>query len=108
MGTIYLINEQGSDNYKIGMTKSNEAKRKKSLQTGNSSILETIYTFKTEYPFRIETMLHNALANKRGNGEWFELTEEEVLNFIPLCEKKEKQLKFLMENNHFFKKQNIK
>lgn len=26
-----------------------------------------------EYPFRLETMLHNKFNNKRANGEWFYL-----------------------------------
>lgn len=26
-----------------------------------------------DYPFRLETMLHNKFSNKRANGEWFYL-----------------------------------
>lgn len=111
MGLVYLINEDGTDNYKIGVTKSkNEKHRKRTLQTGNSKKLETIYSFKTDYPYRIETMLHNhySMVRIRCNGEWFILTNEEVLGFLPLCERLAKDLKFLMESNYYYQKMDIK
>lgn len=109
MGLVYLINEEFTDNYKIGVTRSKaENHRRKTLQTGNSKKLETIHVFKTDYPYRIETMLHFRYANKRGNGEWFELSEEDVANFIPLCEDLSNTLELLMKENYYFKKMNIK
>lgn len=109
MGLIYLINEIGTNNYKIGITRSKtERKRKKNLQTGNSIELETIYTYKTEYPFKIESMLHFYYVNKHIKGEWFELSDEDVLDFINVCTQKEKQLQFLIKSNHFFSENDIK
>jgi hypothetical protein len=109
MGLIYLINEYETDNYKIGVTRSNSDKhRKRTLQTGNSKKLETIHIFKTDYPYRIETMLHNHYHKNKVNGEWFKLNENEILGFMPLCEKMSTDLKFLMESNYFFQKINIK
>lgn len=104
MAYIYLINESGTDNYKIGLTKNKTEKRKKQLQTGNSSELNVIKSFKTEYPFRLEKLLHMCYANKRFNGEWFTLEPNDVFNFNNLCEKYSKTIEILMENNEFFKK----
>lgn len=109
MGLIYLINEIGTDNYKIGITRSNtEKKRRKTLQTGNSIELETTYIHQTEYPFKIESMLHFHYINQRVKGEWYELSTDDVLEFLDVCKQKEKQLKFLMENNHFYQNNEIK
>lgn len=109
MGLVYLINEEYTDNYKIGITRSKtETHRRKTLQTGNSKKLETIHTFKTDYPYRIESMLHFQYFNKRGNGEWFQLSEEDVANFLPLCEELSERLRMLMKYNYFFQQMDIK
>ena len=104
MGYIYLINESGTDNYKIGLTKNPTKKRKSQLQTGNSSELNIIKSFETEHPSRLERMLHIQHSSKRGMGEWFELKPEDVFSFIPLCEKLTETINFLLEHNPFYKK----
>ena len=104
MSFIYLINEYGTDNYKIGLTKStNISRRKKNLQTGNSNELHIVKLFETEYPSKLEKLLHSRFYNKRGIGEWFVLTDEDIFEFIPLCEKLNENIKFLLENNCFYK-----
>lgn len=109
MGLVYLTNEQGTDNYKIGITRSKTVThRNKTLQTANPRKLVTIKEFKTDYPYRIETMLHFHYSSKRGNGEWFELTDEDVSSFIPLCEKLSEDLKMLMSDNYFYQNSDIK
>ena len=109
IGFVYLINEEGTDNYKIGITRSkNEKRRKKTLQTGNSQKLNTIYAFKTEYPYRLETMLHTFYANKRGNGEWFQLSDNEVMSFMSLCENFTNNIKLLIKENHYYQNDDIR
>lgn len=109
MGLIYLINECGTDNYKIGITRAkSETHRKKTLQTGNSNKLETIYTFQTDYPYRIESMLHFHYKFKKCHGEWFTLTSEEVKNFPSLCQEFADLLTLLMRENYFFQNMKIK
>ena len=68
VGHIYLIMNTNFE-YKIGMTKKSVSDRVKQLQTGNSGEL------------KIETSLHNFFSYKRIRGEWFNLNEEEILNF---------------------------
>jgi hypothetical protein len=103
MGYIYLINESGTDNYKIGLTKNQTKKRKSQLQTGNSIELNVIKSFETKHPARLEKMLHMHHANKRGHGEWFVLEPEDVFGFISLCEKFTETINFLIANNVFFR-----
>lgn len=103
MGYIYLINESGTDNYKIGLTKNPTKKRKTQLQTGNSSELDVVKSFETNHPIRLERMLHMYHANKRGIGEWFVLEPEDVFGFMDLCEKFTNTINYLLENNYFFK-----
>lgn len=103
MPFIYLINEDGTDNYKIGLTKSLK-NRKNALQTGNSKKLTIVKKYETNYPRRLEAMLHMYHFAKRGNGEWFVLENEDVFGFIALCEKYSNTINYLKEHNEFFQK----
>ena len=107
MGYIYLIverdNIEGNKNpVKIGVTTGSIEKRIKKLQTGNNSELHLISSFKTNYPFKLEKMLHLHYHRYRGNGEWFNLTDEEVLNFKNVCEEKENVIQILKKDNYYF------
>lgn len=104
MGYIYLINESGTDNYKIGLTKNQISKRKSQLQTGNSNDLNLIKSFETKYPARLEKLLHMRYANKRGIGEWFILEPNDVFEFTQICEKLTETINFLIATNEFFPK----
>jgi len=103
MGFIYLINEAGTANYKIGVTKAKTInKRKLELQTGNSSELILCRKFETDYPYKLENMLHNHYHLKRLVGEWFELTDAQATEFIEICESKHRLIMYLLENNEFY------
>jgi len=102
MGHIYLINESGTENYKIGLTKNATKKRKSQLQTGNSSELNVVKSYETKHPARLEKLLHMQHANKRGLGEWFLLEPEDIFNFISLCDKFTETIDYLILNNEFF------
>lgn len=86
MSKIYLINQYGTDKYKIGTTK-NTNKRKKQLQTGNADELVVVRIFETEHPFNLEKLLHLKYSNKLCIGEWFELTDNDVFCFMDICSK---------------------
>lgn len=87
MPKIYLINQYGTDKYKIGTTRKDTNKRKKQLQTGNADELVVTREFNTEHPFNLEKLLHLKYSNKSFIGEWFELTDNDVLTFIDNCNK---------------------
>lgn len=102
MATVYLINEFGTDNYKIGITRSKASKRKGNLQTGNSDELLIIHSYETEHPFKLERMLHMHFFKKRGIGEWFTLEPDDVFCFMELCDKLNETITYLKDNNEFF------
>lgn len=102
MGYIYLINELGTNNYKIGVTKGNIEKRKKPLQTGNSDELFLTRKFQTENPYKLEKFLHRYYHKEHKNGEWFILSDEQVLDFINICEKYTETITVLISENPFY------
>lgn len=106
MGYIYLIGEIGNDNiFKIGSTKKNNIEdRKKELQTGNSNELYIKDYFKTDKPFKLETMLHFYYQNDNKINEWFVLDEEKQKGFHDVCVKYQNIIESLNGNPFFQKK----
>lgn len=77
---VYLINEKGTNNYKIGVS-SNISRRLPQLQIGNPNLL--IMTAKTNKmdrykAYSLEAKLHNLLKDKQATNEWFELSENDI------------------------------
>ena len=103
MSYIYLINELDTKNYKIGVTKSKHIEyRKLKLQTGNPKELFVCKHFETKQPYKLERMLHNHYFKTRLVGEWFKMEDDEALCFITVCEKYQKMIDYLLENNEFY------
>ena len=105
MGYVYLIGEVGNDtNYKIGSTRAKDVNnRLKQLQTGSSSELYIKESFETEYPFKLEKMLHNHFKEKNLIGEWFELSKADTEAFKEICEDKTMVIESLKNNPFYFK-----
>ena len=102
MGYVYLIHDLYNNTYKIGVT-NNLVKRMNNLQTGNVCKLKLIESFKTDYPYRLETMLHRSLEQYRENNEWFSLPENIVYDFYETCSKMNSIILSLRNNPHFSK-----
>ena len=103
MGFIYLINELDTNNYKIGVTKSNDInKRLKSMETGNSNELFPSRKFKTSNPFKLEGMLHRHYTNKHKSKEWFILSDDDVMDFLNICQKYDDIINYLILENPFY------
>lgn len=101
-GFVYLIADLEKDYvYKIGVTKNIIEERKNELQTGNSSDLHICNFYETKYPYKIEAMLHRKYESKKIKNEWFELTDEEAINFRKECKKCE-DIIIALEDNPFF------
>ena len=100
---VYLIGEIGNEGrYKIGSTRAkNVATRLKQLQTGNANELYIKESYETEYPFKIEKMLHNHFKSSNLIGEWFELSESDVEAFKGVCDKKSNLIELLKDNPFF-------
>lgn len=103
MGYVYLIEDSTNNVYKIGVTRSNSKRRLQKLQTGNSTPLQIKYIFETEYPFRLESMLHNKYQQYKVLNEWYELPKDIVNRFNEIC-CKENDIINLMKDNYYFSK----
>ena len=73
----YLVYDKGSNLIKIGKAIDVES-RMRQLQIGCGSILELLYVFNVD----IEYPLHKELKHKRVQGEWFDVTADEVLRAV--------------------------
>jgi len=103
-GFVYLLGDWEKEGiFKIGVTKGTIENRIKKLQTGNSGEIYICNYFQTEHPYFLEKQLHFKYKSKQEIGEWFELTNEEVLNFKKDCENIENMI-ISMKDNPFFPK----
>lgn len=102
-GYIYLICDPSNDSYKIGVTRNINSNRIKKLQTGNSTELYIVKTYKCEFPFRLEKMLHFKFSNKHILNEWFNLNTDDIVNFEKTCIELNNQINIL-KSNPFFNK----
>lgn len=105
---VYLKYCSQLDLYKIGVSK-NSKKRNKALQTGNPYIIETLHIFFSNYPYRLETSLHQEFKTQKIDvdenilkGEWFSLSKEQVSKFLNRCITIENNIKFLIDNGNYF------
>ena len=103
MGFVYLIKDVYNNTYKIGVTKDLN-KRMKNLQTGNTCELDLIFSFKTEYPYRLESMLHRKFEQYREKNEWFALPKDIVESFHYYCQQMNDIIMSLKDNPYFNKK----
>ena len=101
MSYIYLIQNLETSKYKIGISK-HPKKRIKELQTGSGEDLQLIHEFKSEFPRKVETALHNRYGHLNARGEWFLLSLKEELVFIEECTKIEKNILYLKKEGNYF------
>ena len=91
---VYLISDINNYTYKIGIS-NNPEKRLRTLQTGNDRILKIIHKVFCENYNDVETALHNKYSFLKVNGEWFELSEQDVKNFPESCKKMDENFKLI-------------
>lgn len=95
-GFVYLLCD--GERFKIGMTKKDIYKRIAELQTGNPNEIYITSYHETNYPYRIEQMMHIKYKTSQIKNEWFDLTSEQVINFRKNCNKCEETLEVLKDN----------
>ena len=79
---VYIIKNLDSGNLKIGVG-SDPVKRLKQLQTGSDSELSLVYTsFLCSNAFSLENDVHNRFKEFHVRGEWFKLSEKEIINYL--------------------------
>lgn len=104
MISIYLVCSEinGQKLHKIGFTKRTPEKRIKEFKTGNASEIYLVDSFKSKWGTKVEAMLHRIYSSKKINGEWFDLTEEDVKMFKKHCISIDNNLKLITEQNTYF------
>ena len=78
---LYII--KNGRYYKIGYS-SNWSKRHKNYKT-HLGVVDLVYLSKQQDSFSLEAYLHNLFQDKRVNGEWFDLSNEDLLKAISYC-----------------------
>jgi hypothetical protein len=102
-GYVYLLAEMGDNlRYKIGITKNSVEKRLKQLATGNSDKIIILNSYYSPNYKKIERMLHRQFSSDRKHLEWFTMTDEQVISFLPEAKKADDIIDFLTKNNSFF------
>lgn len=86
--------------YKIGYSK-NPKQRRDNVQTGNDGHVKVLYSFETKHGRTLESAIQNFYSHKHQNMEWFNLDIQDVVNFIPLCQRTENNLDILNNCFHF-------
>lgn len=98
MKQVYLLKSDYTGFYKIGVSK-NTFKRVKQLQTGSSENISIVFTYTSEMPYKLETALHNYYKVYKVNREWYNLSLENEIEFLQLCERTEQNLKLVFSNS---------
>lgn len=98
---IYLIQNQESSKYKIGVSK-NPQKRIQQLQTGSGEKLKLIHTFETNNARKVESALHNKYLHFKTIGEWFDLSLSEEVVFLQECSKIDEKINYLKDQGNIF------
>lgn len=78
MGDVYLL--RVGKHYKVGRSNA-YGRRERELAIQLPERATTVHVIKTDDPEGIEAYWHRRFAARRGNGEWFALTPEDVAAF---------------------------
>ena len=99
---IYLLKVSSDGIYKIGVSK-NVEKRVKQLQTGNPEPIEIVKTFLSQYPYKIENVLHRRFKTNNVQGECFYMSEKDIENFEEDCKVCEENFTLFDDYENSFK-----
>ena len=102
MGKVYLLANDEWSQFKIGISTKNIDSRLRSLKTGNGSEITLVKSFDTIHHRKVEKWMHNKHHSKRLVGEWFALSDDDIIKFISDCQKAHDTFECLIENGNPF------
>lgn len=95
-GFVYVFKQSQTDYFKIGMTQTESIENRfKSFLTYSPTGGEIHCVIKTKDPVTLERQLHLKYSEKRMNGEFFKLNENDLFYLISIEDQKTKDLKEL-------------
>jgi hypothetical protein len=100
---VYLISSEMNNSkiFKIGFTRRSVEERIRDFTTGNVSNFSSIHVYNSIHCTKIEKLLHKHFSKSRiGKSEWFNLTPEDIKEFIPLCERYHNTYEALKTNTY--------
>jgi hypothetical protein len=97
MYKVYLISDGSKQ--KIGFTRKKIEERIKQLKTGNSQDLMILGVFESRWGTKIESLLHKKYQYKKVSGEWFNLTEEDIMTFELQCQEMHNVMEDITKNS---------
>ena len=86
-GWIYVIKDLDNNEVKIGVTQKENPKNRLSQYTSHKMNIELLFIDDIEDCFELENEIHISFKNQRINGDWFNLTNEDVLKIIYIINK---------------------
>ncbi len=87
--------------YKIGFTKRNVEDRIREFKTGNCLDLVVEFVIRSKWGTKIEKKLHKLFIDKRISGEWFSLSEEDIINLINISQTLHDNFNIIEKHNTF-------
>ncbi len=98
MYNVYIISSE-INNKKL--YKRNVGMRIKEFKTGNASEFDIVDTFTSKWGTKIEKFLHRYFKGNKINGEWFDLSADQVDEFREICEKSHNNFEILNSYNTY-------
>lgn len=98
MRKIYIIQQEGTDLYKIGFTRKKVSERIQQLQTGSANKLLEVFELETKFAPTIEKAVQRFRTINRMNGEWFTFDYDELRKVQEDIKSTHRNLQFLEDN----------
>jgi len=106
MVKIYLICAEiaGEKLHKIGYTKRTIEQRIKEFKTGNASEFYIVDSFESQWGTMVEAQLHKIFRDKKVNGEWFDLDEDDIIKFKTMCKQIDSNLELVSQSSYYLER----
>lgn len=104
MKNIYLVCAEinGRKLHKIGYTKRSIEERIKEFKTGNASEFYIIDSFSSKWGTKIEASLHRLFKKNKISGEWFNLSDDDLLSFRENCQVLHDNFELISKDNTYY------